>query len=50
LAIRTSNFDAQMCGIKFCKGRPVYKNRFPKYSVVASILDFLNHKYTLILL
>jgi hypothetical protein len=44
----TRDFDAQMSGIKTLKAndilRPVYKNCFPKYWVVASILDFLVHK------
>ncbi len=44
----TSDFDAQTSGIKIEKEdeilRPVYKNRFPKCWVVASILDFLVHK------
>jgi hypothetical protein len=34
-ALGTSDFDAQICGIKFWNGdgnlRPVYKNRFPNY-------------------
>ncbi len=42
--VGTSDFDAQMSGDEIL--RPVYKNRFPKYWVVASIVDFLvNKKY-----
>jgi hypothetical protein len=53
--IGTSDFDAQMCGIKYWKGdenrRPVYKKPFYKKLSGACILDFLLHrKYTMTLL
>jgi hypothetical protein len=36
-------FDAQMCGKKFLEGRWIW---FPKYWVIASILNLLVHKCT----